>query len=338
MRANTNTRALFLASLGLSAAFLGGCASEKPEPTTAPVVKGGAFTNYAQGVTNLKAGKQDQAIESLRYAIQQNPQLIMPRVVLGKIYKDKGDYASAAEYYEALTHLDPLESDNYYNLGVSYQMLQRLQESARNYQTAIRLNPADFGSTMNLGLVYLALGEVDKAVEFTRKATEMQPASAEAQANYAAALDSKGDYPKAEAAYRKSLDLAPGKSGTLINYANNLLAQGKWQEAVEVLTATLKQEDTPYLHKRLGDALALGTKYDQAIAQYKIALKGNPRYYQALNEMGRVIILQYQAGMELDDKKRDEALGFWRQSVDISPSQPKIKALLDQWEKRMFSK
>ena len=48
--------------------------------------------------------------------------------------------------------------------------------------------------------------------------------------------------------------------------------------------------------------------------------------------------MQYQAGMELDDKKRDKALDPWRQSLEINPRQPKVKTALEQWEKKMFSK
>ena len=107
---------------------------------------------------------------------------------------------------------------------------------------------------------------------------------------------------------------------------------------VQVYGEALKKQPTPYLYKRVGDAYAMGGKYDEAITQYELALKGNAKYCAAMNEQARVMTLQYQQGMELNDKLRDQALTLWRQSLEINANQPKVKTALEQWEKKMFSK
>lgn len=321
-----------IALIVLAGLWCGGCVQDGPRSGGS-----GAIQTYVRGVYAYESGDEG-AIDTLREAIQQNPQLIMPRILLGKIYKDKGDYAAAIEYLEGVTRLDPHDPEHRYNLGVSYQMIQRLQEAASSYQAALKINPNDFGSNMNLGLVYLALGDIGKAVQYAERATELRPDSAEAHANLAVTLDSAGQYARAENAYRRSLEMAPAQAGTLINYANNLLAQQKWQDAVQVLNAALKLENTPYLQKRLGDAYAMGGQLDTAIQQYQVALKANPKYYSAMNEQARVLIQQYQAGMELQENLRDQALGLWRQSLEINSNQPNVRTTVEQWEKRMFSK
>lgn len=325
-----------VALVAFVAMLAGGCATGPAGRGEAARPK--AIETYVKGVYAYQSGQKDQAVETLKEALQANPQLIMPRVVLAKIYKERGDFSSAKDHYEALVVMDPYEVKNHYNLGLSYQMLQRLQDAAKSYNNALKLKPNDFGSNMNLGLVYLALGDADKAVRYTDKAAQLQPESAEAQANLALALDSRGDYVLAERAYRRSIELAPKQVGTLINYANNLLAQQKARDAADVLQQTLKVEDTPYLHKRLGDAYAMEQRYDDALREYREARKRNPKYFSALNEEGRVLLQQYQAGMELDEKKRDEALALLRQSVEMNPAQPKVKATLEEWERKMFSR
>ena len=314
--------------------ILAGCTSMRG---VSPV-KTQAVETYVKGVYAYQAGNQDEAVDTLKEAIATNPQLIMPRVMLGGIYKQKGNYQAAAEQFETLTQLDRYEPSNHYNLGVSYQMLQRLREAAKSYQEALRLSPNNFGANMNLGLVYLALGDVDNAVKFTEKAAKIKPQSAEAQANLAVALDNRGDYPQAELAYRKAIELAPPTVGVLENYGNNLYAQQKWREALQAFGDAKKLQDKPYHHKRMGDALALGEKYDEALTEYHLALQKNPKYYGALNASARVMMLQYQAGMELDEKKRDGAIALWKQSLEINPNQAEVKVSLEQWEKRMFSK
>lgn len=323
--------------LGACVLLLAGCA--EPHAGRALVRPSPAATEtYVRGVYACKAGKQDDAIRELQATLSENPQLIMPRMLLGGIYKAKNDYRAAAEQYEKLVQLDPYFADNHYNLGVSYQMLQRLREAEKSYLAALKLEPANFGSNMNLGLVYLALGDIDKAVAHTEAAVRLDPKSAEARSNLAAALDAKGDYPRAEQAYRKSLELAPFQAGTLINYANNLLAQRKPAQALAVLEEARKLEDTAYLHKRTGDALAMDGKLVEALAQYEASLAKNARYYAAMNETANVLIQQYRAEMELDEAKRDHALALWQKSLQIQPNQPSVKAALQEWEKKMFSK
>ena len=319
---------------GLVLVLLTGCASMRGPATGRPQ----AVETYVKGVNAMEAGKQDEAVEALKEAIATNPQLLMPRIMLGGIYKQKGNYAAASEQYEVVVQMDRYDPGNHYNLGLSYQMLQRLREASKSYQEALRLAPDNFGANMNQGLVYLALGDVENAVKYTQKAASLRPLSAEAQANLAVALDNHGDYPQAELAYRKAIELAPPTVGVLENYGNNLYAQQKWSEAVQAFGDARKLQDKPYHHKRMGDALALGQKYTEALAEYGIALKKNPKYYGALNASARVMMMQYQAEMELDEKKRDQAIIQWKQSLDINPNQPEVKVTLEQWEKRMFSK
>ena len=296
-----------------------------------------AVQTYVRGVYAFQTGKKDDAMRELQDAIQANPQLIMPRVMLGGLQKDRNDYQAAVVQYEALVRLDPYFAGHYYNLGVSYQMLQRLRDAEKSYQAAIRLDPKNFGANMNLGLVYLALGDADKAVKYTDAAAKMNPKSAEAFANLATALDYRGDYALAESAYHKSLEAAPFQSGTLQNYADNLMAQRKPIQALAVLDEVLKIEDTPYIHKRKGDALAMDNKLPEAIVEYEIAVEKNPKYCAAMNECATVLIQQYRAGLELDMPRRDRAVALWQKSIEIKPDQSQVKAALQEWEKRMFS-
>jgi superkiller protein 3 len=318
-------------------AMAAGCTPLPPAtPRVAPPAKAVAET-YVRGVYAYQSGNHDAALADLQAAIAANPQLIMPRMLLGAIFKQRSDYRAAAEQYEKLVQLDPYFAENHYNLGVSYQMIQRLRDAEKSYLNALKLEPANFGANMNLGLVYLTLGEVDKAVQYTELAARLQPQSAEAMANLGAALDAKGDYPRAEQAYRKSLELAPYQSGTLLNYANNLLAQRKAAPALAVLEQAEKIEATAYVMKRKGDALAMDGKLAEALGQYEASLTKNAKYYAAMNETANVLIQQYKAEMELDETKRDRALALWHESLQLQPNQPSVKAALQEWEKKMFS-
>ena len=81
----------------------------------------------------------------------------------------------------------------------------------------------------------------------------------------------------------------------------NLLMQKKYQEAKSVLAELVKVDDQPLHRKRLGDACAGAGNADDALTQYRAALKLDPNYYPALNAIGELYIIDYNKGLGLDD-------------------------------------
>ena len=294
---------------------------------------------YVNAVEAYNRGDKDRAVANLVAATRVNPDLIMARLMLGDLYREGGDYNNAVTQYERLVELDPYTWSNFYKLGVSYQFLEKLNEAAGSYQKALKLNPDDANTNMNLGLVYLFLGNADDAVKYAERATLLDPHSAAAFSNLGVALDGRGEYTRGEAAYRHSLDIDPENATTLLNLGTNLIAQNKGSEAVDIMERVIKMEDTPLHRKRYGDALAKAGRYDDAVEQYRSALKKDPKYFPAMNEIGWSRIAEFKNNLELDDAKREEAVKVWQESLAVNPQQPKIEAAIKQWqEKEMFRK
>jgi superkiller protein 3 len=322
------------ALFAIAVAVIGtGCASSN----SSNGIKG--VDNYVKAVQAYNSGDRDRAVANLLTATRVNPDLIMARLMLGDLYREGGDYNSAVGQYEKLVQLDPYTWSNFYKLGVTYQFLERLQDAANSYSKALKLNPDDANTNMNLGLVYLFLGNPDDAVKYAERATLLDPKSAAAFSNLGVALDARGEYSRAEAAYRHSLDIDPENATTLLNLGTNLIAQNKGSEAVDIMEQVIKMQDTPLHRKRYGDALAKAGRYDDAVEQYQQAIKLDPKYYPAMNEIGWSRIAQYRNNLELDDDKREQAIAMWDQSLQVKPDQPKIEAAKKEWsEKAMFRK
>ncbi|MEO6435873.1 MAG: tetratricopeptide repeat protein [Tepidisphaeraceae bacterium] len=301
-----------------------GCSSTR---RTAPKGLGA----YVKAVQAYNTGDRDRAIANAIAATRANPDLIMARLMLGDLYREGGEYDKAVPHYEKLVKLDPYTWSNFYRLGVSYQFLDRLKEAMDSYHKALKLNPDDPNSTMNLGLVHLYMGNGDDAVKFCEHATLLDPRSAAAFSNLGVALDSRGEFARAEAAYRHSLDLDPANTTTLLNLGTNLIQQNKGNEAVQIMEIVVGKQDVPMHRKRYGDALAKAGRHNDAVVQYEAAIKLDPRYYPAMNEIGWSRITEYKNNLELDDAKRDQALTMWSQSLTINPNQPRIQAAKQEW-------
>jgi len=330
MKNHANT--LLLTGIALVAAGAIGLVGCSSSGSSGHAPKG--IDRYVKAVQAYQAGDKDRAMQNLVAATRTNPDLIMARLMLGDLYRESGDYNNAVNQYEHLVKLDPYTWSNFYKLGVSYQFLERLREAADSYNRALKLNPDDPNSNMNLGLVYLYLGNADDAVKYTERATLLDPKSAAAYSNLGVSLDARGEFARAEAAYRHSLDLDPDNATTLLNLGTNLIAQNKGAEAVDILERVIKSADTPLHRKRYGDALVKAGRYDDAIKQYEEALKLNPKYYPAMNEIGWAKISEYKNNLELDEAKREEALAIWNQSLEINPDQPKITAAKKEYSEK----
>ncbi len=312
---------------------VGGCAAgggQSAAPSVVPPAPAGV-TQYVAGFQALQAGQPEQAEANLKQAVEINPDLRMARKLLGEIYRDRGDYTAALPHFEALTVLDPYSALNFYKLGVSYHVLQRLAESRRAYERSLELDPAAAPTQMNLGLVMLAEGDAQAAVERLTRAVELDPQNPDAWSNLGVALDVSGNLQSAETAYRRSLELAPDRLATLQNLGSNLIGQGRGIEASLILQRVVEASPSPVAYKRLGDALVAGERPEQAMQAYTTAIQRAPRYLPAINALADLHIGLYTRGLELEESHRRRAVELWRQSLAVNPNQPRVGAQLEKW-------
>ncbi len=283
---------------------------------------------YVQGALAYQEDDQSRAIAALQSALQENPNLIMARFLLGTIYRQQGEYSAAVEQFKRVVELDPYVASNHYNLGLAYHLLARLQEAVASYLQAIHLKPDDLKSNMNLGLAYTALGQPARGLPYARKAADLDPRSVDALANLAVVYEAMGNHSAAEVAYRRALELDPQRPETAMNLAGCLLAQKRVTDALRLYEELLRQHDSALLRQRYGYALLMAERADDAVTQFQRALEHDPRSFQALNGLGEARLAQYRNSAQLDEPKRLAAVAAWKQSLQFNPDQPRVQELL----------
>ena len=309
--------------------LLSACVGPAPTPP-APHVDG--LDEYVAGAEAYETGDRDKAAILLEDAVRLNPQLTMAHQLLGDVYRQEKDYRRAIDEYREAAALDPYGYKNQYDIALTYQFLDRLEDAVAAYLRALRLSPRDLNSHMNLGLVYLALGRMDQSLAELKKATEISPDSADAQCNYGLALDADGQWANAEKAYERSLELNPNESVALMNLGINLLQQGQIREAEPVLALAARKLNTALAHQRYADVLVLEHRDDEAMVQYHIALKVDPQYWPAMNQIGLILVRKYEAGLTLDEDLRRQAVSIWKESLALRPDQPRIRQFVVKWD------
>ena len=124
------------------------------------------------------AGARPDKITRLTWYITDRDRYQSHRKVIGEIYRERGQYDRALPHDQAVARLDPYNFLSHYNLGLTYHLLNRLQDAATAYLHSLDLRPSDVKSNMNLGLVYLAMGDNANSIKYLQRATQLDPNSA----------------------------------------------------------------------------------------------------------------------------------------------------------------
>lgn len=130
---------------------------------------------YNHGTLLVEAGAYGEAAETLQYAI------------------DHGYDAGAA----------------YYNLGLAFLGLERIEDAITAFDGAIERSPADVDALINRGIAYRLTGDDERATEDFIAASEIAPQRTEPLVHLGTILYDGGQYEQAIALYDEALDIDP---------------------------------------------------------------------------------------------------------------------------------
>jgi len=144
----------------------------------------------------------------------------------------EGKTDEAIQAFEKAIALDPTNPTIQYNLGAAYERKDNLEKAISHFREAIKLKP-DFGEAyLALGNGYLSQRNFDTpAIEALTKAAELLPGNYDAFYNLGVCYSNSGKYVEAEGAYRKAVAINPQEPVAHYQLAMALLGQSKNAEA-----------------------------------------------------------------------------------------------------------
>jgi tetratricopeptide (TPR) repeat protein len=135
----------------------------------------------------------DDAEAVYRQVFEAEPAYIDALHLLGVIYSQRGDHATAERLIRQALRENP-DSDTYHNnLGKALRGLGQLEEAAASYQRTLKLNPGHVLACNNLGKVLMELDRREEAIDRFRQAVTLRPDFNEAQRNLEQALQRQGE-------------------------------------------------------------------------------------------------------------------------------------------------
>jgi Flp pilus assembly protein TadD len=148
---------------------------------------------HLQGLLALAAGQVRDAQHWLERALQIRPEPILYNTLYA-IRLRLGDFAGAVHSLRQGLAMQPDFVALHYNLALTLQHLDRLEDAALSYRRTLELDPHHSAAHNNLGRIYADLGAPEDAERHYRRAIELASANLVARNNLAMLLLATGRY------------------------------------------------------------------------------------------------------------------------------------------------
>lgn len=167
---------------------------------------------------------------------------------LGQSYNDQDKYQEAVETLKSALQLNPNYADARYALGFSYQKLGRCPLAIDEYKEAVRLAPENQGAQYGLGWCYGDLKRYGDAIDPLRQAVQLNPNLTDAHVELGYALAQTQQYDEAIAQYQIAIGQKPDYGLSHYYLGRAYLASGNRNAALEQYRI-LKKLDTENARK-----------------------------------------------------------------------------------------
>jgi len=164
----------------------------------------------ALGADHLKAGRLEQAVETLQTVLRRNPDNVDAMLFLANTYcKQDRKIDDAEALLRRATQVAPDYVSAWLSLGSLLLERGKRDQAIEAYRTATRLEPAHAAAWGLLASAYGPAGHPDMAARAYAKALQLNPEIANVHHGYGHVLKTLGDQEAALDAYREAIRLRP---------------------------------------------------------------------------------------------------------------------------------
>ena len=297
--------------------------------------------------TPLNTRQHDVAIKVLKTEIEQKPYAdpqtqLRAHYLLGAIYFDKGDTASAIDSFQTCRQLDAKFRPAIEKLIQVYHKTDETHEAIALLEKRItqKASPADYNT---LGIFYYEKKDAEKAIQAFEKALHIAPYHKAARRNLHQLLRAKGfkalaskDFETATITFEKVLQIEPLDAPTYQLMGNGYAQAGQFEKAISYYQKAvdlnpvdaLTQQNFAQCYNNYGVSLRNREKWDEAIDAYRNALRLMPTLQIARTNLSDAFTRKAKAHSEADEL--DEAVAAYLELQKLHPDDMHIRNLLGE--------
>ncbi len=241
------------------------------------------------GIAAYQAGDRVSAVTHFTAAATLMPEAPAPRLLLGHIHRETGDFAGAVTWLRAGLAFGP-DFQAEAGLGFALMGLGRPAEAELAFRAALALRPDDADARFGLGNALYDRGRFQEAVAVYQDLLARRPDFADAWANCGNALQAQFRFDDSVRYYREAIALVPGHVHAHSNLCGALYHMRRFDEAVAAgLVAIAKAPDWPMAYSNLSSPLRALGRFDDAINVCFKALALKPDYAEAYVNLGAAL-------------------------------------------------
>jgi tetratricopeptide (TPR) repeat protein len=253
-------------------------------------------------------GNYREAERLYRTILEQNPRHSDALHLLGVLAHEAGQIDIAIQLIRAAIEIQPAVASYHNNLANVLEKANRRDEAQASYQQAIALHPQYADAHYNLGLSYYLQGELHPSIASFRRAIECNAQLPTAWNNLGVALMDLKHYPQAVTCLQTAIKISPDYTDAHLNLGNALQKMGKNAEAAASIHQALKLKPD---HEKAWNTLGVifdGLDDPGAIDCFRMALKYNPFYPEAMSNLGRMLTFTNQ---------EEEGFALLRKAIEL---------------------
>jgi len=282
---------------------------------------------YRFSLAEIYLGQKDRAkaVQAYRDIIELDktgPKGLTARTALAQVYMAQGEKEAARALIGEVLQADPNNSD-----ALFLRARDRLDDgdndgAITDLRTLLRVHPELTGGQALLAEAHLRNHEPALAIEALRTLLQASPENQAMRVELARQLAGTGESDSALALLSEALSRVPDDLKALRVQADIYARQSNWPALVATATTMIKQTKEPGLsHYIRGQAYLMQQRFDEAAADFAIAMKSNPEAVDPLAGLVR-------AYLGRKDDKGAEALVLKR--LAEAPDNPAVHNLLGE--------
>lgn len=225
---------------------------------------------------------------------------------------DRGQWEAALHELRAAIAINPYNGSWHYNLGLTYDAMNRYQEAIVAYRQAHEIDPDDVEILCALGHDCNRAGNFDEAITFFERIESIDASFEPCYCNRIVSYSEKGDHEKAEEMFFLARQYREKCPTCFYNMGVSLFARGLPDRALWCWQQVLAMEGNfPNIHARIADAHWAKGQLPEARTHLIEELRTAPGNLHVMLDLGELL-------MEIGDLA--PAAEKFRQVLELSPN------------------
>ena len=253
-------------------------------------------------------------------------------VDLAVAYWAQRESLSAISSLQKALAVRPGYTDAHYNLAVLLAEEGRKKQAIPHFRAVVQKQPDFTEAILRWAVLLLEQGRFSEAARRLERVLELDPDRIDARYQLATILVMQNKQDQAITHYEKALENAEGIFRAQIkqDLGRALLARGKYSDAIAHLSEAVSIEPSlGWAHCWLGQALQATGDKDQALLEFKLALKYSPNFLPALAPLSELTL---QRSLNLaKDSRFAPAIALLKEVRELLPEDPAIANALARY-------